>query len=1361
VSNFIKVDIGKRENTPSALAVKRKRHSAYIEDYDSDTEKDTITETTESEIETYLQSETSEDENRVYPVERTTRNSTQGRQERYDKVFPPRDGKNLGKTYEKDKKKDFAPRKVPTKEINHPKAVTPEPTPVKPKPVESRSSKDKQASKVPDIPKPSEGKGWDSEDIIMDDEPTVRKDLEKRATRAYQDNSNTKATTRQRVSELAAKTKPEKILESVLRTPIRLEVGELLGTSKELSGILANAIKPKSVDSKVEAHSVWTKTRGLLIKIAMHCDGQAINAIIDTGSQLNIVNKHIWKTIINRPIDIAKSVSMNDANGGEGKLRGLVSNVPLNCGGVNTQANLFVGDHVPFSLLLGRPWQRGNFVSIDERKDGTWLLFKDPLDLEVRYELLCTPDGNDPNWDFEPSTWITNMGKTSMYCKINEKFKDPDVIMDNSEIENHVTDLCPDVCMEDAENHVIKLSPDAGMEIAESHMQNLCPDARTEISERHVNKLSSDVKSEFAESHTTHQTLNVLQAKHKIPRELLSNSLTYSQSSDEYEIANNIKEASKYTLRLAPTGFVSEKNSARQPQFNKTSEFGNSDTSFSFRTMPEEAFNETRADVADFLVQNPGNFRFTTTIHNDSLTLAFEPSLPPLHSYHVETVSSVPSPPYTPLQWEQWDAHSEDSIVAPATGYVSAFDSNSSAIQLDPGPPSIPPLPGPLVNGHPAPGDGLAGEPFYLYNASQSLHLVPSTSDIQDGTIAVNHAPSLTRPGVLSVDADVLASETLVPPITSIQDNGHLSNASMPNALSSDASIEVNARLSIALLSDASLEDNTRSSNVTTLLRHETMLSMNDNIDPSINDSHSCEDDDATRSLDTPSYSADDYANSSALVYSNATSIASTPEPGQQNGTVHPLLTAHPKAPDITDTQAHQLSNSRAPLVDHVQEHHTLHSTPEPNATSTDSKGERDHNIDFTNTLREILKHAGLLDDGPDPASSAFESAGSNEPCDVYFLHHSPVDEPPAYTSSTGSAMSNVYPAVPPNSKATLFDSNEHMPSLVPSRPFVPSPLRPESDMRGSRAIEADVDAHMSSSFDSPPLPTVGTIPYHGPSRYDGKHTISFEGLKQSDAEHYLTTDYAKFDDYHSAYIPNVVQSIESYCLCQDELIANDWNVNLFRDASYPGHVVIPGNTKLPTGGPRSGRTWRARIQELRDHRTHSRHLIHLVETILSTRMLAEASTRAPIIKCDDTLHIQGGLTHKTYAGQYNDVNPFFSESESKRLNTYAAIAEAHSEPRLASKILDALLMPFPDEDTVSALTESRLLEVGSTRDILRFVNDRDLVLGIARTGLVVIATSPFRSEMFEGPFYSKNWLSLPDIEEEDEDGPRPKKFFL
>jgi hypothetical protein len=102
---------------------------------------------------------------------------------------------------------------------------------------------------------------------------------------------------------------------------------------------------------------------------------------------------------------------------------------------------------------------------------------------------------------------------------------------------------------------------------------------------------------------------------------------------------------------------------------------------------------------------------------------------------------------------------------------------------------------------------------------------------------------------------------------------------------------------------------------------------------------------------------------------------------------------------------------------------------------------------------------------------------------------------------------------------------------------------------------------------------------------------------------------------------------------CQDEFIANDRNVNLFRDGTYPGHAVIPGSTKLPTGGPRSGRTWREWIQELWDNHVHTRHLIHLLETILSTRMLAEASTHASTINSDNMLHIQGGLTQKLMQG--------------------------------------------------------------------------------------------------------------------------------
>jgi hypothetical protein len=114
---------------------------------------------------------------------------------------------------------------------------------------------------------------------------------------------------------------------------------------------------------------------------------------------------------------------MNDANGGEGNLHGIVENVPLNCGGVMTHANLYVGTHVPFDLLLGRPWQRGNFVSIDERRDRTYLLFKDPQNLEeARYEVLVTPDSMNPvEWDFDPSTWLPYEPLTSYFVNYDKE----------------------------------------------------------------------------------------------------------------------------------------------------------------------------------------------------------------------------------------------------------------------------------------------------------------------------------------------------------------------------------------------------------------------------------------------------------------------------------------------------------------------------------------------------------------------------------------------------------------------------------------------------------------------------------------------------------------------------------------------------------------------------------------------------------------------------------------------------------------------------------------------------------------------------------------------------------------------------
>jgi hypothetical protein len=163
VSNFIKIDENKNRDVPSVLSVKRKRSSAYLEDYDSEERETCETDQTDKEKDTYLESESSEDEYRVYPVERTMRNSTQGRQERYDKVFPPSQGKTLKKTSEKDKIRESAPEIPQAGSPNGPRAKRNEATP--------REVKDRSSVKE------NQAKGWESEDIIMDDvDKSVRND---------------------------------------------------------------------------------------------------------------------------------------------------------------------------------------------------------------------------------------------------------------------------------------------------------------------------------------------------------------------------------------------------------------------------------------------------------------------------------------------------------------------------------------------------------------------------------------------------------------------------------------------------------------------------------------------------------------------------------------------------------------------------------------------------------------------------------------------------------------------------------------------------------------------------------------------------------------------------------------------------------------------------------------------------------------------------------------------------------------------------------------------------------------------------------------------------------------------------------
>jgi hypothetical protein len=98
----------------------------------------------------------------------------------------------------------------------------------------------------------------------------------------------------------------------------------------------------------------------------------------DTGSMLNMVKRGVYQKCIKLPIHPARILTMNNANVGASQLVGLVANVPLSCGSVETTANLFIGDRLSFDLLLGYPWQRGNFISIHKQVDSTYIVFKNP-----------------------------------------------------------------------------------------------------------------------------------------------------------------------------------------------------------------------------------------------------------------------------------------------------------------------------------------------------------------------------------------------------------------------------------------------------------------------------------------------------------------------------------------------------------------------------------------------------------------------------------------------------------------------------------------------------------------------------------------------------------------------------------------------------------------------------------------------------------------------------------------------------------------------------------------------------------------------------------------------------------------------
>ncbi|KIM56441.1 hypothetical protein SCLCIDRAFT_29585 [Scleroderma citrinum Foug A] len=182
-------------------------------------------------------------------------------------------------------------------------------------------------------------------------------------------------------SSLSQNTNAKGIVDCILATPFTLSVGEVIGSSKDISQQLQDLIR---INPLITAHFL--------------CNGQLVKAIIDSGSTLNIVRASIAKTVVKMPIDTSKIMHMKDANDDTSKLLGLIQNVPLFCGAAKTWTHIYVSpdNDSGFDLLLGHPWAQGNAVSIMERDSGTYVVFgadsDHPLEMCVAKPCSCHPD---------------------------------------------------------------------------------------------------------------------------------------------------------------------------------------------------------------------------------------------------------------------------------------------------------------------------------------------------------------------------------------------------------------------------------------------------------------------------------------------------------------------------------------------------------------------------------------------------------------------------------------------------------------------------------------------------------------------------------------------------------------------------------------------------------------------------------------------------------------------------------------------------------------------------------------------------------------------------------------------------------
>ena len=128
-----------------------------------------------------------------------------------------------------------------------------------------------------------------------------------------------------------------------------------------------------------------------LLRLPISIHGKMFEAMVDTGSDINVMKYSIWHDWAKVPMDVTASMHLTDNNGGISQLHGLVPEMTFQIGIVDCKTSFWISDNCPPEILLGHPWQIKNKVTIVKKDNGMYLVLMDQK-YDPKFSILLRPN---------------------------------------------------------------------------------------------------------------------------------------------------------------------------------------------------------------------------------------------------------------------------------------------------------------------------------------------------------------------------------------------------------------------------------------------------------------------------------------------------------------------------------------------------------------------------------------------------------------------------------------------------------------------------------------------------------------------------------------------------------------------------------------------------------------------------------------------------------------------------------------------------------------------------------------------------------------------------------------------------------